>query len=227
MSGAGFEGDGDRDIDRDSGQRKSGAKDSPSPCGRGLGGGGRARPAAPSPQPPPARGGGVSNPTLSSNSNSNSNSNSSSDSCLSLRVLSHQPTSSPRRRSDAGPSGAGAGPARDVAVPARPRSALLDERPGGDRDAPAQLDRRRIAVGECRCHAAGDGAGLRDRHRHRNHPRPAVRPDAAAVSRAVALYHRAVRDAEDRAGAVVHHRAGDRDRVRRWRWSPSPCSSWC
>ena len=56
-------------------------------------------------------------------------------------------------------------------------------------------------------------AGLCDRHRGRHRARVAVRPDAAAASRAVALHHGAVRDAEDRTGAAVRHRVRHRPRI--------------
>ena len=46
-----------------------------------------------------------------------------------------------------------------------------------------------------------------------------------AASRSVAVYHCAVCDAEDRAGAAVRHRASASASNRRWHSSPSPYSS--
>ena len=114
-----------------------------------------------------------------------------------------------------------------VGIPAKRQPALLDERPGRDRGAAVDLAARRIAVGECRRHAARHGAGLCDRHRCRHRARPAVRPDAAAAIACCRPTSRRCTRCRRSRWRRCSSSCSASASSRRWRWSPSPCSSWC
>jgi len=132
------------------------------------------------------------------------------------------------RRAHRRAGGIGDDPAAGLAVRAgQPRHEILAQQPVPDpRHSPA-VDRRRHSLGASAGDAGGDGGGICPRLRRRPSASASCSASSRACTGAVAVPHRLLRHAEDRAGAAVHHPAGGGRQLQDRPRTPSPCSSWC